>query len=262
MSTLRILALGAGVQSTTVLLLSLAGELERLDAAIFADTGWEPTAVYAHLDVLKQRCLAESLPVHVVVGGDVRTVGNLGYGGGLDVPFYVTNRDGSDGVLRRQCTRHLKIRPMRRELRAIMLAAGADHVDQVFGISADEVTRMRDSDVGYITNRYPLVDRGWRRADCQAYLRRSGVQAPRSACIGCPYHSDAEWRAMRDERPAEFAEAVAWERACQEHGVGVNAVPFVHRSRVPLDEVDLSTPEDRGQLSLAFGDECEGLCGV
>jgi len=51
---LRVLSLGAGIQSSTVLLMSLAGELPRLDAAIFADTGWEPAAVYAHLKRLEQ----------------------------------------------------------------------------------------------------------------------------------------------------------------------------------------------------------------
>jgi len=35
----------------------------------------------------------------------------------------------------------------------------------------------------------------------------------------------------------------------------------MHRSLVPLDQVDLSTAEDRGQLNL-FLNECEGMCGV
>ncbi|KKN55324.1 hypothetical protein LCGC14_0583140, partial [marine sediment metagenome] len=43
---LRILSLGAGVQSTAVLLMSCQGVLPPLDAAVFADTGWEPKAVY------------------------------------------------------------------------------------------------------------------------------------------------------------------------------------------------------------------------
>lgn len=30
---------------------------------------------------------------------------------------------------------------------------------------------------------------------------------------------------------------------------------------VPLDEVDLTTAEDRGQLTL-WDNECEGMCGV
>jgi hypothetical protein len=35
----------------------------------------------------------------------------------------------------------------------------------------------------------------------------------------------------------------------------------MHAQRVPLDQVDLSTPEDHGQLNL-FNNECEGMCGV
>ena len=35
---------------------------------------------------------------------------------------------------------------------------------------------------------------------------------------------------------------------------------FVHRSCVPLDEVDLDNIEDKGQYT--FLDECEGMCGV
>jgi len=35
---------------------------------------------------------------------------------------------------------------------------------------------------------------------------------------------------------------------------------FLHRQRVALPQVDLSTPEERGQGS--FADECEGMCGV
>ena len=37
---------------------------------------------------------------------------------------------------------------------------------------------------------------------------------------------------------------------------------YLHRNLQPLDEVDLSTPEEKGQGALAFGDECEGVCGV
>ncbi len=48
---LRILNLGAGVQSTTLYLWAIDGQLE-IDRAIFADTGDEPESVYKHLDFL------------------------------------------------------------------------------------------------------------------------------------------------------------------------------------------------------------------
>lgn len=45
---LRVLSLGAGVQSTTLVLMAAHGVVGPMpDCAIFADTGWEPKAVYA-----------------------------------------------------------------------------------------------------------------------------------------------------------------------------------------------------------------------
>ena len=64
---LIVLSLGAGVQSSTLLLMAEAGEIEpRPDAAIFADTGWEPAAVYQHLDWLETQT---SIPIHRVSNG-------------------------------------------------------------------------------------------------------------------------------------------------------------------------------------------------
>ena len=69
---LKILSLGAGVQSTTLLLMSCKGELPKLDCAIFADTGWEPKAVYEHFDWLKPYAESCGIPVHVLKGGNIK----------------------------------------------------------------------------------------------------------------------------------------------------------------------------------------------
>ena len=51
---IRILSLGAGVQSSTMALMAEEGEFGvKPDAAIFADTGWEPSPVIEHLEWLK-----------------------------------------------------------------------------------------------------------------------------------------------------------------------------------------------------------------
>lgn len=50
---IRVLNLGAGVQSTALFLMLVDGELEPVDVAFFADTGDEPRAVYEHLELLK-----------------------------------------------------------------------------------------------------------------------------------------------------------------------------------------------------------------
>ena len=51
--TAHVISLGAGVQSTTLYLMASQGLITPTPvAAIFADTGWEPPAVYAHLSRL------------------------------------------------------------------------------------------------------------------------------------------------------------------------------------------------------------------
>ena len=62
---IRVLSLGAGVQSSTLLLMAVAGELE-LDHAIFADTGHEPEPVYRWLEYLQR---VSTIPIHVVRDG-------------------------------------------------------------------------------------------------------------------------------------------------------------------------------------------------
>ena len=71
---LRVLSLGAGVQSTALLLLAAENpKRARLDAAIFADTGWEPAAVYAHLDRLEAEVARPAgIPVYRVSVGNIR----------------------------------------------------------------------------------------------------------------------------------------------------------------------------------------------
>lgn len=278
MSEFRVLSLGAGVQSTTVLRMALAGELPRLNAAIFSDTQWEPAEVYAHLAVLESEAAAAGVPIYRVTAGNIRAdalSGQPAPGAGkrghfVTLPLYVRAPNGADGMARRQCTRDYKVRPIRRKLRELMREAGVREAVQVFGISVDEAQRMRDPDVRYLRHSYPLVDAGITRAGCVKWLADHGFpRPPRSACIGCPFHNDHEWRQIR-ERPEEWADAVEFDRAIRagraRHGDGggnadLIGQAFLHRSRVPLDEVDLSTPEDRGQLSL-FGNECEGMCGV
>jgi 3'-phosphoadenosine 5'-phosphosulfate sulfotransferase (PAPS reductase)/FAD synthetase len=66
---LNILSLGAGVQSSTMALMAAHGELPMPDCAIFADTQWEPKAIYKHLDWLEKQL---PFPVHRVTAGSLR----------------------------------------------------------------------------------------------------------------------------------------------------------------------------------------------
>lgn len=255
----RILSLGAGVQSTTLLLMHLHGEIEPLDGAVFADTQWEPAEVYRHLDWLEQLVIGK-VPIWRVTAGNIRQEALTKRGRFASMPLHLLNDDGGKGMLKRQCTNDYKIRPIRRRLRELG-ASRRNPVDLLLGISLDELLRMRDSNVLYVRNQYPLVQMRLTRADCLAWLERRGYpRPPKSACVGCPFRSDAEWRHIRETSPAEWRGAVAFDAAVRQLPRILGRV-YLHASLQPLDQVDLSTPEDHGQLSL-WGNECEGMCGV
>lgn len=121
---------------------------------------------------------------------------------------------------------------------------------------------MKPASEPWYETRYPLVmEHRMTRADCLNWMKRHGYPTPpRSACIGCPFHSDHEWREMREARPEEWQDAVEFDAAIRKAG-GMRGDTYLHRSCKPLPEVDLDTPESAGQLGL-WGEECEGMCGV
>lgn len=295
----RILSLGAGVQSTTVALMAAYGEIEPLDAAIFADTGWEPAAVYAHLDKLETELAAHGIPIHRVSAGNIRDDHIDPAGEHLfirttrkhphlmgkqrtSIPVFVTSPRGParytgeevptrGGKVRRTCTSTYKIEPVQKKIRELLGLAYRQRwplepvVEQLFGISYDEIQRMSDSGRPAIVHAYPLVDRRMTRDDCHAWMADHGWSAPRSACIGCPFHRNDEWRRLRDEAPDEWADAVAFDHRLRErHAAGLttlDGIPFLHDTRVPLDEAAIDDVPAMDQLSL-FDETCTGFCGT
>jgi hypothetical protein len=265
---LTVLSLGAGVQSTTLALMAARGEIPAPDCAIFADTGWEPKAVYDHLDRLEA---ALPFPLYRVSAGNIRDsiVARRNTTGGrfASVPWFTLDPTGKKGMGRRQCTSEFKLKPIRQKLRDLVGAVlrqrlPIDSVNVLIGISTDEVSRMKPSRDRWIKNVWPLIDAGMSRRDCVRWLEERQWKAPKSACIGCPFHSNAMWRELRDLHPAEWADAVEVDRQLRQGNArGMRAQEYMHAARVPLDKVDLSTSEDRGQSNL-FNNECEGMCGV
>jgi 3'-phosphoadenosine 5'-phosphosulfate sulfotransferase (PAPS reductase)/FAD synthetase len=252
---LRILSLGAGVQSSTLLLMACRGEFH-LDHAIFADTQWEPQAVYDWLEFLKDEAQKASIPLHIVTAGSLReacleTSDSGGYSAAL--PYFVAPA----GIAQRRCTNDFKILPKHRYIKSALLGLSKQQrwptklaVTQLMGISIDEAHRMFRSDKAWESFEYPLIDMRMNRMDCVIWMEKNGYPpAPRSACIGCPFRSNHEWRTLSAD---EFADAVSFETQLQK----TQPQFFLHRTLKPLLEVDLS-PSDQVDM---FANECHGLC--
>lgn len=267
---ITVLSLGAGVQSTTLALMASEGALPKPDAAIFADTGWEPGRVYDHLAKLGDVMERAGIPLHQVAKGNLREDAIDPEHRYASIPYFVANPDGSEGMGRRQCTSEYKLAPINRKVRELLGAAAPDYrrvpkgnvAEQWIGFSADEITRVSDyGAVSYITKRYPLIELGMTRRQCELWLASRGWDSvQKSACVGCPYHGNAQWRDLRDNYPDEWADAVAFDEAIRKggaRGLPLNGEAFLHRSRVPLAiaPIDRRTRMERRGEQLDLLDE-------
>ena len=113
----RYLSLGAGVQSSACLLLAVQGTIASFDAAIFADTGWEPAAVYTHLDRLERLAAPVGIRVVRVTAGDIRADALDPAHRFASMPLFTLGPNGERGMARRQCTAEYKIKPIKAEVR-------------------------------------------------------------------------------------------------------------------------------------------------
>jgi len=305
----NLLSLGAGVQSSTLHLMAEVGAIEpRPLMSVFSDTQDEPAKVYDWLGWLRTN---STIPIRTVTRGklsdeqlrlrEFKNKPGKFWAKSL-IPAHVANKDGTKGIMGRQCTFSYKVEELEKNARAVVTqsaigawrkrhkeasaewskskkekrACGSWAWDEMqadplvvmwIGISLDEVQRMKPARHPWIKHRWPLVEMEMTRHDCKRWLAARGYpEPPRSACRYCPFKSDTEWRLQRDTEPVEFAKSVAFERSLQTVKAKTDnmaGVPFLHGSLVPLDQVDFTTDTERGQgLFHGFGAECEGLCGV
>ena len=266
--TLTVISLGAGVQSSVMAIMAAKGDFPPVDCAIFADTGYEPKAVYTYLEFLKKIL---PYPVYLVEKGNIRDdmLAAKGTTNFVVAPFFTQNKiTGKKGMVMRQCTNDYKIQPIRTKIRELCNVKKGKHfpkdkyVEQWIGISTDEAGRMKPARDKYILNRHPLIEAKMSRQDCINYLKKENIPLPeKSACIVCPYHNDAYWHFMKTERPSEFADAVDFDKQVRNISRKEDEQLYAHRSCKPLDEVEFNKKEDDKQLDM-FNNECEGMCGV
>ena len=175
----HIISLGAGVQSSTMALMAACGEITPMPiAAVFADTHEEPGGVYEWLDWLEKQlpfpvirvsrgCLTtESLKIKTRKDGTGRWTKSL-------IPAHVLNKDGTKGIMGRQCTFSYKVEELEkasRHLGGIKRGQKTVGVIQWIGISLDETYRMKPARKAWVSHRWPLIDMGMKINDFQNQL--------------------------------------------------------------------------------------------
>ena len=261
---MKIISLGAGVQSTTLYLMSSVGDLPRADHAIFADPGAEHPETYKLLGWL--RAWQEKhggIPIHHLRDKNLYAdlVNRTNSTGQRFAPVPAVTA-GGNGRLRRQCTKEYKIEPIIRKIREIYGLRPRQRMKETeiwLGISLDEIERMKESRLPSIQYQYPLIEKEMTRGGCMKWLRRHGFPVPvKSSCVFCPYQSDARWKHLKLNHPQQWDKDVLVDRPIRDSSKrGVNDPIFLHRSGIPLETVVFGN-----QLDL-FTEECEeGYCGI
>lgn len=215
---IHIISLGAGVQSSTLVLMAACGEIKPMpQCAIFADTQAEPASVYTWLDWLEKQL---PFPVHRVTVGSLTNdslIMKVTEDGRkfckTTLPIFCLSKDGvKSKVPKRACTSDYKLVPIVREERKILgpklnewrkqhrdsirqLNYAKKHktsfpwsaweecqndalIIQWIGISLDEAQRMKDSRQPYIRCRWPLIENNISRADCLRWMKDHGYPEP------------------------------------------------------------------------------------
>jgi hypothetical protein len=245
MNLIKAHAYGGGRQSVAILWKYLNDEMGRPDVVVCADTQSEPASFYETVNRDRKECDKRGVDFRIVSYGNLTTQNR-----GIFIPAYTINKNGHKGTLMRQCTDRFKIQPIRQELRKM----GATKAEMWLGISTDEASRMKDSTVKWIVNKYPLIEANMSVADCQCYLEKIGVSAHKTACTFCPYRSAKNWKILTTE---EQLEAIRYDERLRKRMRGVNL--YVHSSRVPLrDALEIIN----GTEINLFNQECEGYCGI
>ncbi len=190
----HILSFGGGVNSTALLVLLLE-ENYPLDEVVFADTGAEVPETYEYLKRIRAYAKKNGKRFRVVRSRN----GTL-----LET---CRKRRVIPSQIWRWSTRDYKITPIHAYYRSL----GA-HIHQYLGLAYDEVERVKDARVPYVTNFYPLIDERLTREDCLRTIKDAGLPVPvKSGCFFCPFNSISRWHEIYQSHPRLYSYAMQLE---------------------------------------------------
>lgn len=274
---LRILSLGWGVQSTTLAFMAAMGELEPLSFAVHSDTTHEHQHTYEYAK--KWTPWLEEHGVKVVTVTNPDNTGLLSkWGTVLDpskpkkfvaIPAYMVDEKGKSARVTRMCTRDWKLMPQRRWVSDKMMELGYKKsplsVDMWIGISMDEIERMKDTNVLYIKNRWPLIEKRMSRNDCIEWMKSHGFDVPsKSSCTFCPFHSKKGWADLVARGGKDLDTAIEADEFIRDKKPGKKL--YVASSLIPIKDMKaihdgvIEAPQLEMDLFSNPSEECAGVC--
>lgn len=245
----RIISYGGGVQSTALVLLAIKGEIPPSDFAVFSNVGDDsehPKTLAFVRDIMIPYANSHGYTVietHRMVGKGVearkqslmaRMLEDPNETGYAPIPVY-----GDTGKpLRRVCTVDHKITVVERWIKQQYAVLP---VEVQIGISTDEYQRARTQKPEHLKvqrKTYPLLDIGWDRNKCLAYIAECGLPLPpKSSCFFCPFHSASTWQELLRNEPDLFERATHLERTLNKRRIKRGMKPvYLTKHKKPLDK--------------------------
>ena len=236
---------GGGRQTTAMLILVARGLLPRPDRIVIADTGREKTSTWDYRSEVTEP-LAQSLGMTIEIAPRrLAYVDLYSHQGELLLPAYTLT-----GKLSAFCSTEWKQRVVRRYLKE---QHGIGSATAWIGYALDERQRYKpnkEDRTGPWYRSFPLLDLNLTKRDCLQIITDFGLPIPPpSSCWMCPNMPNAEWLYVHDNYPADFERACQLDEAIREEdiangGTGV----WLHESRVPLREADLTAPDRKDPI--------------
>ena len=242
--TKHILSFGGGV-NTVALMIVLVQEGLPLDEVVFADTGGEAPETYQYLEIVSGYLQEHKIAFRVVSKKARDLLGTCWH------------REVIPSVMWRWCTRDYKVKPIHAYYRSLNA-----HVNQYMGIAFDEIDRMKDSRVEYVTNLFPLIDRRMTREQCVEVIEKAGLPVPvKSGCYFCPFNSMGRWEWLLEDHPDLFQKAIDLEEHSK-HFPNQRLTDQVYRNRAKITLRELGemmragSPIPLKDLESPCGAEC------
>lgn len=211
MEQIRCLSMGAGVQTTAILI--KFWERYKNGHIIFADTGDEHKETYDYIEkYLKPFCKEKGLRWE--------TVKNEKWDSLLD---NCEKKKIKPSPTYRWCTHDFKVIPIRKFIKKTYKPTKKEPVIQDIGISMDESHRIHSAknEVQYLKTEYPLIDARLTRGDCYEIIKDYGWPLPaKSGCDWCFFQKKHKIRELLANDRERFARIAKMEQEALKNSKG------------------------------------------